>query len=265
MGNICLPKACSSKQWLKRVHRAIGLNFIFHKMLSIHDCARSAACFQARDESDPAAYHFTDFTHDCLRFFAIISGTCLLHVASFKAIGPLWCMVKSLKIMSHLKSKHLQLITKNKDLHQELFTFLQVTQYNATVFHCDQQCMFPVCSALVCFWGCEDRKGEGNVRDEDEEEFAHEGLKMMRERQLNREIFACISLIGYRGSVLLWHLLLIFADNKSGLFPHWLFFTELFFSLCLSLCLFLSFFSWCSFFLPVFEGTWVILKALFLL
>ncbi len=39
--------------------------------------------------------------------------------------------------------------------------------------------------------------------DEDEEEFAHEGLKMMRERQGNREIFACISLIGCRGPVIL--------------------------------------------------------------
>lgn len=77
---------------------------------------------------------------------------------------------------------------------------------------------------------------------EDEERFTHEGLKMMRERQADRDIFACISLIGCRGPVVLWHLLLIVADNKSSLFPHWLFFTQLSFSLSLFLSVFLSVF-----------------------
>jgi len=55
MGNIYLPKACSSKQWLKRVQRAIGLDFIFYMMSSSNKILQEVFHVSGADDSKPAA------------------------------------------------------------------------------------------------------------------------------------------------------------------------------------------------------------------
>lgn len=234
MGNIYLPKACSSKQWLKRVQRAIGLDLIFHRMLS-YMILHKVFQVSGTDESEPAAlsvlrFYPWLFTFLCYHFWYLFTACGFIQ-----SIMTNVCRVKSLKISSYLKSKAF----RNSSLENNSVS----SSDTVNCISCIQDI-----SLFVRLMIERMRRGE--------EESAYEGPKTKRERQAywERHIFPCISLIVCRGSVILWHLLQIFADNKSGLFPHWLFSTEVSFSLSLSLSLSLSFF------LPVFQRSWAILK-----